>query len=85
MKKYLKTDEWNIIEKIVFKPTACGGRKAYSVLGTAVSDNGVHFEETIQQSTAIAVAFVAGITFLDKTRVGLVEERFSAILHTHPQ
>ena len=68
MKKYLKTDEWNIIED-QFHPTVNGCRKVYSVSETDVSGNEGIFEEPYS-SDSYRGSFVAGITFLDKTRVG---------------
>lgn len=52
MKKFLKTDEWNIIEDS-FQADRMRGRKAYSALGTAVSDNGDILKSHIA-ATAIA-------------------------------
>lgn len=68
MKKYLKTDEWNIIEDS-FQADRMRWSESIFSLGNGRFGQRGHFEEPYS-SDSYRGAFVAGITFLDKTRVG---------------
>lgn len=83
MKKYLKTDEWNIIED-QFHPDRQRMSESIFSLGNGRFGQRGYFEEPYS-SDSYRGSFVAGITFLDKTRVGMVEERISTILHPYTQ
>lgn len=68
MKKYLKTDEWNIIED-QFHPDCQRMSESIFSLGNGRFGQRGYFEEPYS-SDSYRGSFVAGITFLDKTRVG---------------
>ncbi len=68
MKKYLQTDEWNIIEE-GFHPEQQRMSESIFSLGNGRFGRRGHFEEPYSGDSYRA-SFVAGITFLDKTRVG---------------
>ena len=68
MKKYLKTDEWNIIEDS-FQADRMRWSESIFSLGNGRFGQRGYFEEPYS-SDSYRGAFVAGITFLDKTRVG---------------
>lgn len=68
MKKYLKTDEWNIIED-QFHPDHQRMSESIFSLGNGRFGQRGYFEEPYS-SDSYRGSFVAGITFLDKTRVG---------------
>lgn len=68
MKKYLKTDEWNIIED-QFHPDLLRMSESIFSLGNGRFGQRGHFEEPYS-SDSYRGSFVSGITFLDKTRVG---------------
>lgn len=68
MKKYLKTDEWNIIEDS-FQAEHLRMSESIFSLGNGRFGQRGNFEEPYS-SDSYRGSFVAGITFLDKTRVG---------------
>lgn len=67
MKKYLKTDEWNIIEE-GFHPDRQRMSESIFSLGNGRFGQRGYFEEPYG-SDSYRASFVAGVTFLDKTRV----------------
>lgn len=68
MKKYLKTDEWNIIEDHFLADNQRMSESIFSLGNGRFGQRG-NFEEPYSSDTYRG-SFVAGITFLDKTRVG---------------
>ena len=82
MKKYLKTDEWNIIED-QFHPDRQRMSESIFSLGNGRFGQRGYFEEPYS-SDSYRGSFVAGITFLDKTRVGCGRTD-STILHPYTQ
>lgn len=68
MKKYLKTDEWNIIEDSFHADHLRMSESIFSLGNGRFGQRG-NFEEPYS-SDSYRGSFVAGITFLDKTRVG---------------
>lgn len=68
MKKYLKTDEWNIIEDSFHAEYQRMSESIFSLGNGRFGQRG-NFEEPYH-SDSYRGSFVAGITFLDKTRVG---------------
>lgn len=68
MKKFLETDEWNIIEK-GFHPDSLRASESIFSLGNGRFGQRGNFEETYSSNT-LQGSYVAGITFLDRTRVG---------------
>lgn len=68
MKKYLKTDEWNIIEDHFQADNLRMSESIFSLGNGRFGQRG-NFEEPYS-SDSYRGSFVAGITFLDKTRVG---------------
>lgn len=68
MKKFLETDEWNIIEK-GFHPDRLRASESIFSLGNGRFGQRGNFEETYS-SNRLQGSYVAGITFLDRTRVG---------------
>lgn len=68
MKKYLKTDEWNIIEDSFHADHLRMSESIFSLGNGRFGQRG-HFEE-FYSSDSYRGSFVAGITYLDKTRVG---------------
>lgn len=68
MRKYLKTDEWNIIEEDFQADNMRMSESIFS-LGNGHFGQRGNFEESYH-SDSFRGSFVAGITFLDKTRVG---------------
>ena len=86
MKKYLKTDEWNIIED-QFHPDRQRMSESIFSLGNGRFGQRGYFEEPYS-SDSYRGSFVAGITFLDKTRVGWWKNGFppyyTCLLYTSP-
>lgn len=68
MKKFLETDEWSIIEK-GFHPDRLRASESIFSLGNGRFGQRGNFEETYS-SNRLQGSYVAGITFLDRTRVG---------------
>lgn len=68
MKKYLKTDEWNIIEDSFHADHLRTSESIFSLGNGRFGQRG-NFEESYS-SDSYRGSFVAGITYLDKTRVG---------------
>ncbi|MEG1562722.1 MAG: family 65 glycosyl hydrolase domain-containing protein [Bacteroides sp.] len=68
MKKFLKTDQWNIIEE-GFRPDQLRASESIFSLGNGRFGQRGNFEETYS-SDSLQGSYVAGITFLDRTRVG---------------
>lgn len=68
MKKYLKTDEWNIIEEGFHADHLRMSESIFSLGNGRFGQRG-NFEEPYSSDTYRG-SFVGGITFLDKTRVG---------------
>lgn len=68
MKKYLKTDEWNIIEEGFHADLLRMSESIFSLGNGRFGQRG-NFEEPYSSDTYRG-SFVGGITFLDKTRVG---------------
>lgn len=68
MRKYLKTDEWNIIEEDFQADNMRMSESIFS-LGNGHFGQRGNFEESYHSDSSRG-SFVAGITFLDKTRVG---------------
>lgn len=76
MKKYLKTDEWNIIEDNFHADRQRMSESIFSLGNGRFGQRG-NFEEPYS-SDSYRGSFVAGITFLDKTRVGWWKNGFPA-------
>jgi len=76
MKRYLKTDEWNIIEDN-FNADHLRMSESIFSLGNGRFGQRGNFEEPYS-SDSYRGSFVAGITFLDKTRVGWWKNGFPA-------
>lgn len=68
MKKYLLTDEWNIIENKFHADRLRSSESIFSLGNGRLGQRG-NFEETYNSDT-LQGSYVAGITFLDRTRVG---------------
>lgn len=68
MKKYLKIDEWNIIEDSFHADNLRMSESIFSLGNGRFGQRG-NFEESYS-SDSYRGSFVAGITYLDKTRVG---------------
>lgn len=68
MKKYLKTDEWNIIEDGFHADNLRMSESIFSLGNGRFGQRG-NFEE-LYSSDCYRGSYVAGITFLDNTRVG---------------
>lgn len=68
MKKYLKTDEWNIIEDSFHADHLRTSESIFSLGNGRFGQRG-NFEESYS-SDSYRGSFVAGITYLDRTRVG---------------
>lgn len=68
MKRYLKTDEWNIIEDEFHADNLRMSESIFSLGNGRFGQRG-NFEEPYSSDCYIG-SFVAGIPFLDKTRVG---------------
>ncbi|MDO4164151.1 MAG: family 65 glycosyl hydrolase domain-containing protein [Bacteroides sp.] len=68
MKKYLQTDEWNIIENGFHADLLRVSESIFSLGNGRFGQRG-NFEEPYS-SDCYPASFVAGVTFLDKTRVG---------------
>lgn len=68
MRRYLKTDEWNIIEENFQADNLRMSESIFS-LGNGHFGQRGYFQEPYR-SDSYRGSFVAGITFLDKTRVG---------------
>lgn len=68
MKKFLKTDEWNIIEENFHADHLRASESIFSSGNGRFGQRG-NFEETYG-SDSLPGSYVAGITFLDRTRVG---------------
>ena len=76
MKRYLKTDEWNIIEDNFHADNLRMSESIFSLGNGRFGQRG-NFEEPYS-SDSYRGSFVAGITFLDKTRVGWWKNGFPA-------
>lgn len=68
MKKFLKTDEWNIIEEGFHADKLRASESIFSLGNGRFGQRG-NFEETYS-SDSLQGSYVAGISFLDRTRVG---------------
>lgn len=68
MKRFLKTDEWNIIEEGFHTDRLRASESIFSLGNGRFGQRG-NFEETYN-SDSLQGSYVAGITFLDRTRVG---------------
>ena len=68
MKKFLKTDEWNIIEEGFHADNLRASESIFSLGNGRLGQRG-NFEETYS-SDSLQGSYVAGISFLDRTRVG---------------
>ena len=68
MKKFLKTDEWNVIEESFHADNLRAFESIFSLGNGRLGQRG-NFEETYSSDT-IQGSYLAGISFLDKTRVG---------------
>lgn len=68
MKRFLKTDEWNIIEESFHADQQRASESIFSLGNGRFGQRG-NFEETYS-SDSLQGSYVAGITFLDRTRVG---------------
>ncbi len=68
MKKYLKTDEWNIIEDSFHADHLRTSESIFSLGNGRFGQRG-NFEESYS-SDSYRGSFIAGITYLDRTRVG---------------
>ncbi|MDL2213868.1 family 65 glycosyl hydrolase [Bacteroides sp. OttesenSCG-928-N06] len=68
MRKFLHTDEWNIIEK-EFNADCQRGSESIFSLGNGRFGQRGNFEESYN-SNSLQGSYLAGIAFLDKTRVG---------------
>lgn len=68
MKKFLKTDEWNIIEESFHADRLRASESIFSLGNGRFGQRG-NFEETYS-GDHLPGSYVAGITFLDRTRVG---------------
>ena len=67
MKQFLKVDEWNIIEE-GFHPDNMRASESIFSLGNGRFGQRGNFEETYS-SDSLQGSYVAGITFLDRTRI----------------
>ncbi|WP_319504739.1 family 65 glycosyl hydrolase domain-containing protein [Bacteroides graminisolvens] len=68
MKKFLKTDEWNVIEEGFHADNLRAFESIFSLGNGRLGQRG-NFEETYSSDT-LQGSYLAGISFLDKTRVG---------------
>ena len=68
MKKFLKTDEWNIIEEGFHADNLRASESIFSLGNGRFGQRG-NFEETYT-SDSMQGSYIAGISFLDRTRVG---------------
>lgn len=68
MKRFLQTNEWNIMEE-GFHPNTLRACESIFSLGNGRFGQRGNFEETYSGDT-LPGSYVAGITFLDRTRVG---------------
>ena len=68
MKKFLKVDEWNIIEEGFHANNLRASESIFSLGNGRFGQRG-NFEESYS-SDSLQGSYVAGITFLDRTRVG---------------
>ncbi|WP_321335354.1 family 65 glycosyl hydrolase domain-containing protein [uncultured Bacteroides sp.] len=68
MKKFLRTDEWNIIEEGFHADHLRASESIFSLGNGRIGQRG-NFEETYS-SDSLQGSYLAGIAFLDKTRVG---------------
>ena len=68
MKKFLKVDEWNIIEEGFHADNLRASESIFSLGNGRFGQRG-NFEESYS-SDSLQGSYVAGITFLDRTRVG---------------
>lgn len=68
MKKMLKTDEWNIIEEAFHADFQRGSESIFSLGNGRFGQRG-NFEETYS-SDSLPGSYLAGISYLDRTRVG---------------
>ena len=68
MKKFLKTDEWNVIEESFHADNLRAYESIFSLGNGRLGQRG-NFEETYSSDT-LQGSYLAGISYLDKTRVG---------------
>lgn len=68
MKKFLLTDEWNIIENEFHADHLRASESIFSLGNGRLGQRG-NFEETYSSDT-LQGSYVSGVTFLDRTRVG---------------
>lgn len=68
MKKFLKTDEWNVIEESFHADNLRAFESIFSLGNGRLGQRG-NFEETYSSDT-LQGSYLAGISYLDKTRVG---------------
>ena len=80
MKKFLKTDEWNIIEEGFHADKLRASESIFSLGNGRFGQRG-NFEETYS-SDSLQGSYVAGISFLDRTRV---EKRISTFLFAYSE
>lgn len=83
MKKYLKTDEWNIIEDNFHADHLRMSESIFSLGNGRFGQRG-YFEEPYS-SDSYRGAFIAGITYLDKTRVEWWKNGFPAFYTRIPR
>lgn len=82
MKKYLKIDEWNIIEDSFHADHLRMSESIFSLGNGRFGQRG-NFEEPYS-SDSYRGSFVGGITFLDKTRVNCGKMVFPNFLPVFP-
>lgn len=68
MEKYLKVDEWNIIEEKFYRDKQRASESIFSIGNGRIGQRG-NFEEPYT-GDSLQGSYVAGISFLDRTRVG---------------
>ena len=83
MKKYLKTDEWNILEDSFHADYLRMSESIFSQGNGRFGQRG-YFEEPYG-SDSYRGSFIAGITFLDKTRVGWWKNGFPSFYTRIPK
>lgn len=83
MKKYLKTDEWNIIEDNFHADHLRMSESVFSLGNGRFGQRG-NFEEPYS-SDCYRGSFVAADSFSGQHTRRMVEKRFSSFLYTHAQ
>lgn len=83
MKKFLKTDEWNIIEEGFHADNLRASESIFSLGNGRLGQRG-NFEETYS-SDSLQGSYVAGISFLDRTRVGWWKNGYPPLLFTYTE